>query len=204
MISRSYRRLPSSSGRSKRDGSTSISNSRTIPSSPCGDTGSTCMMSSSSSRRPKDNTRILISGSLSMFSNRFFRSGVQKAGVTSKLLVDPLAEMHLLEGVYFSQREYCLMSLKRALQGNDLLCRDSEMSDLGLLDIESLIKHVKEKRGVKGFEGGDSRHRYFLSERAGLFCEYCWRGDATQSPPDKRCGNIQKHHGKSELIISKR
>ncbi|KAK6159437.1 hypothetical protein DH2020_006751 [Rehmannia glutinosa] len=32
----------------------------------------------------RNNARILISGSLSMFSNRFFRSGVQKAGTTSK------------------------------------------------------------------------------------------------------------------------
>ncbi|KAL4319002.1 hypothetical protein GQ457_18G015610 [Hibiscus cannabinus] len=32
----------------------------------------------------RNNARILISGSLSMFSNRFFRSGVQKAGSTTK------------------------------------------------------------------------------------------------------------------------
>ncbi|GER50391.1 glycosyltransferase 48 kDa subunit-like protein [Striga asiatica] len=32
----------------------------------------------------RNNARILISGSLSMFSNRFFRSGVQKAGTASK------------------------------------------------------------------------------------------------------------------------
>ncbi|KAK6136822.1 hypothetical protein DH2020_029417 [Rehmannia glutinosa] len=32
----------------------------------------------------RNNARILISGSLSMFSNRFFRSGVQKAGTTTK------------------------------------------------------------------------------------------------------------------------